>query len=415
VKPTLLFVTYGGGHVNALLPVIRSLRQRESVDVQVLGLTTARAPLEAEGIKCLGFRDFLRPSDEAALAHGKSLVCLNKGSTVPENESIAYLGLSYADLEAREGGEAAAALYAERGRQSFLPLSVLRRVMDEIRPDLVVATNSPRAERAALEVAGERGTPAVCVVDLFGLDEVEWVGRPGYADRVCVISESVRQMFLSAGRTPDEVVVTGNPAFDPLGSSDLQERGLHLRRSRCWGDDFVILFAAQPEPASHPKSNRAGDVNLPHNILHILRDVVESEVGWRLVVRPHPSQALLVVPEGSKVEASAPDEDLASVLRAVDVVVTLTSTVGLEAVIIGTPVVSPQVSILNWSAPYVEQGIALGTESLAGLRKALRTVAAGNWRPSGNVAGGGRATANVVGVIESLLAGTPAAIHSNGL
>jgi hypothetical protein len=403
MKRTLLFVTYGGGHLNALLPVMRSFRKSENANIRVLGLTTARARLEAEGIKCLGFRDFLRPSDQAALAHGRRLFEANSSPNVPEDETIAYLGLSYADLEAREGLQGAAEQYAKLGRQSFLPLSVLRRVMDEVQPDVLVATSSPRAERAAFEVAGERGTPSVCVVDLFGVHEIEWVGRPRYADRVCVITERVRQRFLAVGRMPHEVVVTGNPAFDHLAASDLEERGRQLRGRRGWGDDFVILFAAQPEPAAHPKSDLAGDVNLPYKLLRALQKAVASEVRWRLVIRQHPNQTLFVNPEYTRVELSRSDDDLASLLRAVDVVVTLTSTVGLEAAIIGTPVVSPRISILNWAAMFSEQGIALGTDSLDGLEMALRTVAAGKWRPAASIAAVGRATAKVVEVIEGLL------------
>jgi hypothetical protein len=407
----VLFVTYGGGHVNALLPVIRRFQER-SVAVRVLGLTTARPVLEAQGIECLGFRNFVRSGDAGALAHGERLHEANQGGLVPEDESIAYLGLSYADLEEREGVDGAAALYAERGRQAFLPLSVLDRVLDEVQPGMVVATNSPRAERAALEAAGARGTCAACVVDLFAVDEVEWIGRPGYADRVCVISERVRRRMLAAGRSPHEVVVTGNPAFDALGAPDLAERAAAIRRERGWGDDFVVLYAAQPEPATHPRADRPGDVELPNRLARALQQIVEAEPGWRLVARPHPSQDTLGIEAGAVTEISGRDDELAPLLQAVDVVVTMTSTVGLEAAIVGTPVVSPQLSILSWSAPYVEQGIALGADTLEGIGPALRAVRAGEWQPSAELAAVGRATDNVVDVIDGLLAGTAVAKQS---
>ena len=61
-----LFVAYGGGHVRMLLPVARSLRERGWAEPVFLGLTTARAEVEAAGFRCLGFLDFVRPEDASA-------------------------------------------------------------------------------------------------------------------------------------------------------------------------------------------------------------------------------------------------------------------------------------------------------------------------------------------------------------
>ena len=54
-RPRILFVTYGGGHVRMVLPVVRALQARGTVDVQVLALTTAHAFLAREGIATEGY------------------------------------------------------------------------------------------------------------------------------------------------------------------------------------------------------------------------------------------------------------------------------------------------------------------------------------------------------------------------
>jgi len=155
----VLFVTYGGGHVNALLPVIQNLsRRRADVETHVLGLTTAASVLREAGVPFLGFKDVLRADDHVAIEHGRRLAAETPGQVDPE-ESLAYLGLSYADLVAQRGEQGARTAYAEKGRMAFLPITALERVFDRVQPDLVVSTNSPRGERASMVLARDVETP----------------------------------------------------------------------------------------------------------------------------------------------------------------------------------------------------------------------------------------------------------------
>lgn len=409
-RPVVLFVTYGGGHVNALLPAIEALRERGDVDVRVLGLTTARRVLEARGVECLGFRDLVDPErDAGALEHGRRLAGpWAAGGVVPHDESVAYLGLSYQDLASRLGAEGAERALAERGRQAFLPLGPMGRLFDRLEPDLLVATNSPRAEQAAVETAARRGVPAVCVVDLFGLGEMQWLGRPGYGDRLCVISPSVRRRLVAAGRREAEIEVTGNPAFDRLARPDLGERARTLRRERGWGDDRVILWASQAEPRKHPlRDDVTGDPSLPRRVDAALLEILRRRPDWRLVVRPHPSETGVRIDASDRAELSPPQDDLATLLAAVDVVVTMTSTVGFESCLVGTPVVALGESILLDTAPYAEEGLALGAATLADLEPALERVLVGGWRNTEELPPVGRATERVVAVIDELLTEAP--------
>src|SRR4051812_13827461 len=198
-----------------VLPVARALQASGRARVQVLGLTTAAAVVREAGLPLLQVKDFVDAGDARALQHGERLAAA-MGPVADPDETRAYLGLSYAELESQHGIEGAEQRYAQDGRQAFLPVRLLERILRRVRPDLVVATNSPRGERAAVLAARKLGLPSVCIVDLFAIDEVRWIGQPGYADRICVLNAHVRDFLVRAGRQPDEVVVTGNPAFDAL-------------------------------------------------------------------------------------------------------------------------------------------------------------------------------------------------------
>lgn len=97
---TVLFVTYGGGHAQMVIPVMRELHTHSDIRAEALALTLAGPAFRRSGIPYKGFRDFIATGDEAAAAHGKRLAALhhNPQTGIEEQESIAYLGLSYWDL-----------------------------------------------------------------------------------------------------------------------------------------------------------------------------------------------------------------------------------------------------------------------------------------------------------------------------
>jgi len=329
---------------------------------------------------------------------------LPPGGTVSHQESVAYLGLNYVDLIARVGVAEARETYRREGRQAFLPTRLMRDVFEAWKPSLVVATNSPRSERAAIAAAGELAIPAVCQVDLFALQEVKWIGAAGFADRVCVLNDQVREMFLARGRRPEEVVVTGNPAFDRLLAPEAVAAGTRLRKTRGWDDGRVtILWASQVEPERHPFApERVGDPSLPRRVEARLREFVSHNQGFRLVVRYHPSEHEEFLPQ-PRVEFSPPAESLSALLHAVDIVVVTASTVGLEASLAGRPVLSVDCSIFTADAPYSEMGISLGVAGVDLVPAALLQLARRLPRePAADVADGASATARVLQVIDSL-------------
>lgn len=366
----ILFVCYGSGHVRMVLPVARRLRDLGLAQVQVLGLTTAAAPVREAGLPLLQVKDFLQHGDERALEHGRRL-CAQMGAVTDAAETEAYLGLSYAELEDEVGPDEAVRRYARDGRQAFLPRRLLGRILARVAPDLVVATNSPRAERAAIEAARRMNLPAVCLVDLFAVDEVRWIGQPGYADAVCVLNEHVRQFLVNAGRDPGQLRVTGNPAFDALRDPDLAVAGAALRQARGWQGRRVVLWPEQAEPAVHPFDGRPGDPALPGRIRDALEAWAEVHPDVVLCVRPRAGEAPPPLRDSPRVCLTGQDWPLAPLLHAVDAVVTLTSTVGLEGHLTGARLVQVTGSVFDDAMPLGRFGIADAVVASADLYAAL--------------------------------------------
>lgn len=367
-RQRLLFVCYGGGHVRMVLPVARALAAGDAFEPVVLALTTAAPVARREpGLRVLQFKDFVTPQDETALAHGQRLLQDLPGPVDDPQESAAYLGLSYQDLVQVQGEAEAAALYARWGRQAFLPVPTLERILRAVGPDMVVATNSPRAERAAVLAARRLGLPAVCLVDLFALDEVRWIGAADYADRVCVLNAAVRDFLLQAGRRPDQVVVTGNPAFDALADPASVQSGRDWRRAQGWQDKQVVLWASQTEPAVHPFNGQPGDPGLPARVLERLWAWTLASNDRVLCVRPRPGEALPALPVHDRIRVTGQEQPLAPLLHAVDLVVTLNSTVGLEGHLAGARLIQVLGSVFDEAMPLAAYGISDASVPLAQL------------------------------------------------
>lgn len=383
-----------------LLPVMDALRTRGDVDISVLALTMARGKVAKAGYDPIGFRDLVEPGDEAALAIGRRLAeSLPPSSDVPHDESVAYLGLSYRELELGLGERGAQDRFAAEGRRAFLPVETTGRLIDRLDPDIVVATNSPRAERAMIEAAGRRSIPSLALGDLFLNSEWPWMARNGYATRVGVMAEWVKRHLIEKGRAPEDIVVTGNPAFDRIVSPDARDAGKCLRQALGWQDNLVIALALPLVRAEDPRLSAYGDY--VGELEHFCRQAPDA----RVIIRPHPNQPLQDFEMPPDFRFSGRDEDFYAVLWASDIVVTAFSTVGLEAALAGRQVVTIGA---DGTVPYGELGLSTEIADVRELGQALDRVRRERPRPDLSRLGApppGTATGNVVRLIDDLLAG----------
>lgn len=394
--PHLLFVTYGSGHVRMVVPVARAIAASGLAQVQVLALTTAASVAQDAGLDVLQIKDFITPQDDDALAQGRRLMAGMAGPIADPVETAAYLGLCWTELEQDVGPQEAARRYALYGRQALLPLRLLRRIVTKIAPAVVVATNSPRAERAALMAAREMGLPSVCLVDLFCLDEA-WIWQHGFADRVCVLNQAVRQFLITEGRNPDEVSVTGNPAFDVLGDTATERAGRLLRTERGWNGKKLLLWPTQVEPVFHPFNGQPGNPQLPTLALAEIVAWVMARQDAVLCVRPRAGETEPLLPQDARIVVVGQETPLAQLLHAVDVVVTLNSTVGLEGHLSGARLVQVLGSVFDKAMPLKSYGVADEETALGSIGAALDRVV--RLPRVAGVRQAGQATARVLEVI----------------
>lgn len=367
-------------------PVVHALQRTAAyaageLALHVLALPAATSTMRSNGIDCLGFRDFLDPAQDGdALAWGQALAQVHHSPTIGVSleDSVAYLGMCYKDLVLRHGKDQADALLAEKGRHAFFPLTVMERVFDRLQPDLVVTTNSPRSEAAAIATANSRGVDSIIMTDLF-------TGLGGYqlqARHITFLNEVARDMFVENGLADPALSTfhcTGNPAFDKIlalpNRKDPAWLDLHFRGI---GGRTVMLHADVPaywdalKLCSHNRTEE--EILAELEACH----AAACANGVAYLVRPHPSQDRAFYERwvsGKRDAWLAAACDLHELLACVDLLVARTTTVTLEAAMMRKRVLQ-----LDWrihtDMPIAAMGVAWGTEGFDSLAEQVGKVLA---------------------------------------
>ena len=120
----------------------------------------------------------------------------------------------------------------------------------------------------------------------------------------------------------------------------------------------MVLWPNQVEPEVHPFDGRIGNPGLPAQALGQLMDWVLSRHDVVLCIRARAGEQTPVMPVDPRIVLTGQDWPLAPLLHAADMVVTLSSTVGLEGHLAGCRLVQVLGSVFDAAMPLVSYGIA---------------------------------------------------------
>lgn len=200
--------------------------------------------------------------------------------------------------------------------------------------------------REAVHAARQSGIPSLSVQHgVFFLRDGKLVSWDFTADRMCVWGDWFRDRLLDAGKTPERLVLTGNPR---LSGAKCQEStdGVANRQSTA-----VVALATHAQLSYPELEARWNAARIESMVAAVFRGLMASGIE-RVIVRPHPAEIFwnrvgvytaAARSVGAAIEYSNyydEDDDLFALLSGADVVVTQGSTVGLYAIHCGTPVLS---------------------------------------------------------------------------
>jgi hypothetical protein len=226
--------------------------------------------------------------------------------------------------------------------------------------------------------------------------------------KTLVFDDYARRHLEQHGQFPAaSLTVTGSPRLDALvraaAGLSPQEIAAALDAAGAGGSRALVLFVAKYRQARH--------------VLAALADAVADMPDVQLAVKTHPAEtpdAYRPVAEGRAnirvLPASAP---LAALLRASQAIVTVNSTVALDAAVLGVPALV--IGLPNNLSPFVEAGIMAGAATVTEIAPALRRIlydqgfrlqmerARSEYLPRVGIASDGRAAARSADAVLALI------------
>ncbi len=274
-------------------------------------------------------------------------------------------------------------ILAELFEKRFAKLADLRRrvaaVLRRCRPALVVVPqdvrDTPRLLVMLAQAAGiptlatehgiianypHRVLPIAARIALWGQGDIAYYQRHGYArERFAVIGQPVLERLWAAR------------SDTPVCGAAVADEARHPPKDR----PQLILFAAQPYV---PISAR----NSPVEIAELIQLVVAAcrkRSDWQLVLKLHSSMDGSELAHVNTSGVNLRIERTGSIyalLAEADVLVTWSSTAGLEGLVMGKPLIVLQVPGKTDYVPYVTEGAALGATTPVELTEAIEQVLA---------------------------------------
>lgn len=235
----------------------------------------------------------------------------------------------------------------------------VRRLLERVEPELVVVGNDRWwIGRAFTLVARSMGIRTLAVQDGIATNEVRF--RAWSADHIAVNGRHLHDILVDAGCPDDRIVEVGQPRYDGIRMAPLDGGREPPSRLR-------VLFATQPNQ----------DATYVGAVLDALGDA-DVEID----LRPHPSTESTRLGElrdlADAVSARwCAEYGIHELVRGADLVLVQNSTVAVEAALMGTPVITVNLTGSPPLVPYAELGISREVTDLAELAEALREAAEG--------------------------------------
>lgn len=345
-----------------MIPIILELRKRSEFEISTLGLSIASEALGNAGIEhhtLIKYKSLIM--DDSAWKLGKLLAeeMHVDGKGISFEETVVYFGASMRDLVREIGEEEAFRKFRQEGKACFIPNYTMSFILEAEKPDLLITGNCPRMERAAIQVASEKGIRVLSLNDLLGFDKKYLFT----ADRIAVISRLTKENLIKAGNQADKIVVTGSPSFDLIldeiqafkRSEILQELGLTA-------DAKLFLLATQPQKTCTWK------------MIDMMIDLLETYPGKHLLIKPHPGDDNRLytdyLAKKNDTRVVLTDMPVRKLIFISDLTVTIYSTVGLEAILMGAPLIQLNLMGIPNPIPFFNYGVSMEAHNYEELKNA---------------------------------------------
>jgi len=245
-------------------------------------------------------------------------------------------------------------LFNKRIPRMILSLIEHEIVFKNVEPDIIlVGDDRTEYVRTGVMLAKNKGIPVVEIQ--HGIYVHTYPMVPPISDKICVWGIYAKNVLRKAGAAENQIVITGCPKFDFLFE---KKKIKFLREKR----HKKILFATQ-----------YGFEDVTAVVLEEIIKFLSTNEDVYLIIKPHPeekSDLYRRFEQYEKVTVEDSGANINDLLLDADVLITISSTVGINAAILGVPII-----LLNFdgiSSPYTP--ISLEVREIKGVIPAIKNV-----------------------------------------
>lgn len=351
MKKKILFVTYGGGHVRIVIPIIEELISRKH-EVSILGLTSSVKDLKKYKYDYKNIREYLSLFDyieqKKILEYGELVIddAFDDKSGLDKDDIKVYLGINLWDLSLQyENFDKCLNEFKLNGRRGFFPINLMERIIRYENPDVLVVTSGQRSEKAAAIVANKMDIQVVRIIDLLGENLVI-----PYDAKVCVMNDYAKNNILESNSkiNTNDVFVTGQPNIEL--KYNYRDQIKFYQNNNLDKYEKKVSFFSQP--------------NIPYRSI-VFKEYIklfESNSNYFGVWKLHPNEDISLY--DNLVNQLPPnlivvkDDDTNVLIEESNLVITFYSTVGLQAIVAGKLLLVINLTEKDFPIDYAKLGCA---------------------------------------------------------
>jgi hypothetical protein len=258
-------------------------------------------------------------------------------------------------------------------RRLIPQIAIAEHILMEHHPTLIVSADDADQRCRIYSLLGQKlGIPSLVVQQgLTHKDYPEW--KFFSMSEVAAMGDISRADMMLQGIPEGRITVTGHPGFDRLLTPE-PEACAKIRAEHGVNDgQFMVLFASQPYQVGGFKTS---DIRL--EMIKAIINATFSLARVQLVVKPHPIEDVSIlrriIGHTSRVVLVECVADISLLIKSCDVLLTFTSTVALQALYIGKPVLNVAFPESGLASIYLESGATWVSRSDKEIRLQLQEL-----------------------------------------
>lgn len=344
----ILITTYGGGHVNIVIPVAKQLLI-EGEEVIILAMPAAIEKLQENKLKYKTLNDYKDKITglEKILSFGECLASENhnKSAAFSYYESVLYYGVGYYNLVLDFGEQKAKEEFNLKGRKAFIPLHTMCEIMEYERPDIVYTTCGQRMERAAQLAAKKLSIKCIKAMDTI------YISPPQLLDTDYIFClNDIQKKRLERVNFRSEIIVVGQPASDVILQNNAMKKDV-LESIGIINSDKPVLLWATGVTKNEKENTRC------------ILELAKKRSDLNIIIKLHPTSqdenvyrnTYNILLDNVYVVKNSPIHDLINVS---DVILTQYSTVGQDAMLLNKQLIIMNIGDENYPIKYYENNCA---------------------------------------------------------